>query len=784
VKRLFATLCALAVLGGASTVFSGANFAIQTSNPQTATASTDFVAPTVTSSVIATTASGNPFDGSGFVTQGGTYRIYANVTDAGNPASGVATVTADVTSVSDGGHSAVALAAGSYTVGGVTYNYASAEQTVSNPLTEGSKSYTVTATDNASNTSSPASFSVTVDDTAPSVSGSTIARTDGAAPGFIKQGDSYFVYANASDSSSGLHAVTANVAVASNVITTAQSAASLSTTGGPWTVNGVTYGYRSAQLTADSSLSEGAKAYTITATDNASNSFTSPTSGADSFSVTVDNTAPPIAGSVIATTSGGSPIDGPGAVRAGGTYKVYADVSDARSGIQSVTANVAVASNVINTGQTSVPLTFDSTGVTFGGTTYHWISAQLTADAGLTQGSKSYTVTALDNVSNSTGPQTFSVFADTTSPTVSLTSPTGTSNVRDGITPAATATDNNGVAFVKIQRSPAGANTWTDVCTITGAGPTFSCSFATTSVTDGLYDFRAVATDKGGNTTNSALATNVRVDNTPPAVTMADPGSPLSGTVPLSSSSATDTGGSGVASVKYQLAPTGTTTWSDACTGTTGPSFSCNFDTSTAAAGFYDFRAIATDNAGNAATSATIGNRQITQQPPVGVKFDTTNCTGAGCAAGRADQGDTISFTYSRAMDPASIVPATTNPVQAAWDGTSPRNVKVTLTQGGANDTLTEVELDTGNTVVSLGSVALGANYLTGTTSSFSPSAIAMSSDGKTFTITLGPFSGTLSQLQTITSAGSVIWTPNAAAKDLGGIGVNTTPVTRSFIAF
>jgi hypothetical protein len=575
------------------------------------------------------------------------------------------------------------------------------------------------------------------------------------------------------------------VAVASNVITTAQTAVPLTTVAGPWTVAGVSYAYRSSAVTANAALSEGAKAYTITARDNATNSFTSPTSGAGSFNVVVDNTGPTIVGSVIATTASGTPIDGPGAVRNGGTYRIYAEVTDAGSGVQSASANVAVASNVITTGQSSVTLTFNATGVTLAGTTYHWISAELTADAGLTQGPKNYTVTALDNLSTSTGPQTFSVFADTTVPTVSLTSPTSSSNVRATIAPSATATDNNGIAFVKIQRSPAGANTWTDVCTITtGSGSTYSCSFDTTTIGDALYDFRAVATDKGGNTATST-STNVRVDNTPPAVTMAALGSPLNGAITLSSSSATDTGGSGVASVKYQLAPTGTTTWSDACTGTTGPSFSCSFDTSTVAEGFYDFRAVATDNAGNTGTSATISNRQL-NQPPTAVRFDATNCTpvSSTCVAGQANPGDAIAFTYSRAIDPASIVPATTNPVQPAWDGTSARNVKVMLSQGGTNDTLTEVQLDVGGTTVSLGTVALGANYLNGTGSAFSPSPIVMSPDGKTFTITLGPFSGTATQLQTVTSAGTVTWTPNPAAKDLAGIPVSTTAVTRNFVAF
>jgi len=95
-KRCLGALLILAALAPGGVIVSGANFAVQTSNPQTATAATDFVAPTVSSSVIATSTGGTPFDGPSFVEQGGSYRVYAKVTDAGNPASGVGIVTADL----------------------------------------------------------------------------------------------------------------------------------------------------------------------------------------------------------------------------------------------------------------------------------------------------------------------------------------------------------------------------------------------------------------------------------------------------------------------------------------------------------------------------------------------------------------------------------------------------------------------------------------------------------------------------------------------------------------
>lgn len=130
-------------------------------------------------------------------------------------------------------------------------------------------------------------ISASSDWVAPQIAAAVIASTSGSsAPGYVRQGDSYYVYAQASDTGgdppSGVASVSADVAN----VTTGQTSVVLSTAGGPWTVDGTSYKYRSASLTADSSLDEGIKSYTVTATDNAANSTTS------SFSVTVDNSAP------------------------------------------------------------------------------------------------------------------------------------------------------------------------------------------------------------------------------------------------------------------------------------------------------------------------------------------------------------------------------------------------------------------------------------------------------------------------------------------------------------
>jgi hypothetical protein len=61
--------------------------------------------------------------------------------------------------------------------------------------------------------------------------------------------------------------------------------------------------------------------------------------------------------------------------------------------------------------------------------------------------------------------------------------------------------------------------------------------------------------------------------------------------------------GSGIANVRFQYAPTGTTTWTDICTVSTLP-YTCNFSSAGATDGVYDFRVLAADNAGNTGASA------------------------------------------------------------------------------------------------------------------------------------------------------------------------------------
>jgi len=129
-------------------------------------------------------------------------------------------------------------------------------------------------------------FSV-VDNTAPTISAITVAKSDGTA-GAVRQGATYYLYANATDDT----AVTSVTGDASSFDVSAGTATTLSS--GSWTINSISYNYRSALLTADSPLETGTSyPFSVTASDAVPNSATS------NGTVTVDDYA-----STILATSG------------------------------------------------------------------------------------------------------------------------------------------------------------------------------------------------------------------------------------------------------------------------------------------------------------------------------------------------------------------------------------------------------------------------------------------------------------------------------------------------
>jgi hypothetical protein len=162
--------CRLAVvlafgLAGSAIGLTAAAFSATTTEQIDVTAAPDWTAPSASPIAIAKSAGGED----GYIKQGGTYRVYANVTDTGNPAAGVGTVTADASAITTGQTSAaMSTATGPFSINGASYSHRSGALTA-NAVLSGTQSFAISAVDLASpvNTMTPASGSVVLDNTAP-----------------------------------------------------------------------------------------------------------------------------------------------------------------------------------------------------------------------------------------------------------------------------------------------------------------------------------------------------------------------------------------------------------------------------------------------------------------------------------------------------------------------------------------------------------------------------------------------------------------------------------------
>ena len=206
----------------------------------------------------------------------------------------------------------------------------------------------------------------------------------------------------------------------------------------------------------------------------------------------------------------------------------------------------------------------------------------------------------------------------TQAPTVMMTAPAGgtvTSNNKPTLSASATDNSGSGLASVQFEYSTNGGSTFAPAGSPVSAAP-FNFTF-TTALADGAYDAEAIATDKDGNSTTSSPV-SFTIDTVAPTVTMTAPsdGSLTNDNKPTLTATASDnSGGSGVASVQFQYSSDAGATWNSAATLTTAP-YAYSFTTALAD-GDYQARAIATDVAGNAKTSAAVSFTIDTVAPTV-----------------------------------------------------------------------------------------------------------------------------------------------------------------------
>ena len=248
--------------------------------------------------------------------------------------------------------------------------------------------------------------------------------------------------------------------------------------------------------------------------------------------------------------------------------------------------------------------------------------------------------------------------ADTTPPSVSITSPTSGATVTGATALAATASDaGSGVARIEFRVD--------GVLVGSDANSPYSSSWDASSVASGAHTIRATAIDVAGNSTSASISVNVPappppVDTTAPTVAITSPanGSTISGAITIAASG-TDSG-SGMSRVEFRV--DGALLFTD-----TAAPYSTTWDPSSSPAGLHTITARAYDLAGNASTSSISVSIAAAAPPPpatgtftddfsAGQVLDTARLETSALGGGAATVGGNMLTLSSPAASSSSVL--------------------------------------------------------------------------------------------------------------------------------
>lgn len=356
------------------------------------------------------------------------------------------------------------------------------------------------------------------------------------------------------------------------------------------------------------------------------------------------------------------------------------------------------------------------------------------------------------------------VMVDNVVPTVSITSPTGTTMSGTVQVTAAPLDEDSGVASVALSYKPSLGSTWTALCTVTAAP--YRCALDTTKLPNAVYDLRAIATDVAGNLSTAAI-TSRRVDNGVATITITSPlpGDLVKGTHTITTDYSTPLN-TAANKVAIQAKPQASSNWVTVCEDLTAP-YTCDWATAALTSGSWDLRATMTYGVTLTVTSPVV-TVQIDNNPLRALDVQAAN----GGLSGKADAGDTFTFTYAGSVDLTTL--------KAGWNGTSTA-LTVTLADKAATPTSAT---DRATFSVPLGTVLLPQNYVGKKKSVAIPATMvattstAGGSTTTTITVTLGAI--TSADLKTSTATGAMTWTPSAAARSTSGVACSTTAAVES----
>ncbi len=183
------------------------------------------------------------------------------------------------------------------------------------------------------------------------------------------------------------------------------------------------------------------------------------------------------------------------------------------------------------------------------------------------------------------------------------------------------------------------------------------------------------------------------------------------------------------------------------------------FDTSSLADGQVTLAASARAQTGETSSETTASVTRDTVAPS-GADIQAVNKTGG--IAGRAELADTVTYTFSEPMNPASFI--------AGWSGLA---TDVVFRINNTNPD-TFLVLSTALAQLPFGSSNLASSGYVSARVDFTASSAAMS--GSTITLTLGATVSTA--VGTVTSATTMTWTPASGPTDLAGNPLSTAAVT------
>jgi len=228
--------------------------------------------------------------------------------------------------------------------------------------------------------------------------------------------------------------------------------------------------------------------------------------------------------------------------------------------------------------------------------------------------------------------------ADTTRPSVTISSPTAGATVAGTVNMSGTASDNAAVAKVDVAVD---GGAWQ-----TASGTTsWATSFSSTVYSNGSHTLAARATDTSGNTTTKTetlTLSNPVPDTTPPSVAIS---SPAPATTVAGTATVSGTAGDNTAVATVEIAVDGGA-WQQA-SGTT--SWSWNLSSTTYANGTHTLSARATDTSGNTTTaseSLTVSNPvPDTTAPSVAISSPAPGSTVAGAVSVSGTAGDNVAVS-------------------------------------------------------------------------------------------------------------------------------------------